>query len=189
VTSTSDIFDNPQIAKEDLPQVQDLIYNPLESRYLTVLVIGRVISSVITLGLLLFLFLLYGDLGIPSGLRYAVAVFALLIIVWRFIAVIRGFKYKEYAVRKRDLIYREGWLSRHMTTTPFNRIQHVTVDQGIIERNFNLARLRIYTAGGRSSDITIPGLDPITADQLKEFIIRKIQQEETIDTTEGHEEE
>ena len=79
----------------------------------------------------------------------------------------------HYALRERDIVYKSGWLWKQMTTAPFNRVQHVSIDQGPIERQFNLSKLKIFTAGGGASDLTIPGLDPTTANDLKEFIVKK----------------
>lgn len=97
---------------------------------------------------------------------------------WSIIATTKRFASKSYALREKDIVYKSGWLWQHVTTVPFNRVQHVSIDQGPIERNFNLSKLKIFTAGGSASDITIPGLRPETADYLKEFIVKKTQDEE-----------
>jgi len=57
-------------------------------------------------------------------------------------------------------------------------VQHLRIDQGPIERKFNLSRLKIFTAGGNSSDLSIPGLDPITSNKLKQFIVAKTGMDE-----------
>jgi len=173
-------FTNEQLETSSLPQVETLIYQPLELRYKTVLLLGRLIFTAIAT-LLLIVTLIYSPLKneLPSwGMPVLLGLFVLYSI-WGFIATIKGFAYKSYALRQKDIIYHEGWLWKHMTTTPFNRVQHVSIDQGPIERNFNISKLKIYTAGGKASDITIPGLDPITADQLKEFIVKKTLEDKT----------
>ena len=76
-------------------------------------------------------------------------------------------------MRSNDVIFNSGWLWKSKVTTPFNRIQHVSIEQGILERNWNLVRLKLYTAGGSSSDLSIPGLHMTTAQELKEYITKK----------------
>ena len=172
-----DTFKNQQVDVSDLPKVEDLIFQPLERRYRTVLIIGRVIFSIISSSILFFAFKELPD-SVPSEMKYAGIGLFVLYLIWSFIATIIGFKHKSYALRQKDIIYRSGWLWKYMTTAPFKRVQHVRIDQGLIERNFNLARLKIFTAGGNSSDLSIPGLDPVTADELKEFIVKKTLQDE-----------
>ena len=38
---------------------------------------------------------------------------------------------------------------------------------------FNLAELKVFTAGGASSDLSISGLSPETAARIKDFIVIK----------------
>lgn len=109
---------------------------------------------------------------------WAIGIVLILYYAFSFLSTIKGFQYKSYALRKKDIIYKSGWLWRSVTTVPFNRVQHVSIDQGPVERNFDLSKLKIYTAGGSASDMTIPGLSPSTADYLKEFIVKKTQADE-----------
>jgi len=80
------------------------------------------------------------------------------------------------------VIHRKGVLFKSTTTIPFNRVQHCEISQGPIQRMFNLHTLEIFTAGGGKSDLAIPGLEGDTAQQIKEFIVKKtaIAEEETI---------
>lgn len=172
-----DTFKNQQVDVSSLPKVEDLIFQPLERRYRTVLIIGRVIFSIISSSVLFFA-LKELPVYIPAEMKYTGITLFILYLIWSFITTIIGFKHKSYALRQKDIIYKSGWLWKYTTTAPFKRVQHVRIDQGLIERNFNLARLKIFTAGGNSSDLSIPGLDPVTADELKEFIVKKTLQDE-----------
>lgn len=87
----------------------------------------------------------------------------------------KGFPLRGYALREKDLSYRNGWLFRKQTTVPFNRIQHSEISQGPLGRAFKLARLKIYTAGGASSDLSIPGMDPAEAASIRDFVNSKAQ--------------
>ena len=86
------------------------------------------------------------------------------------------FHYMGYAIREKDITYKSGWLWKSMTTIPFNRVQHCDLRQGILDRRFGLSKLTIYTAGGQSTDLMIPGLLPDTAEKLKAFILRSTEQ-------------
>jgi len=167
-------FVNEQLSTSALPQVETLVFQPLEQKYKTVLILGRMIYTFIT-AFIVGVVMMFSPLKemVPDWAIYVFMLLYFLYVLWGFLKTVKGFAHKSYALRQRDIIYRSGWLWKHMTTTPFNRVQHVSIDQGPIERNFNLAKLRIFTAGGKSSDISIPGLSPETADQLKEFIVAK----------------
>lgn len=87
----------------------------------------------------------------------------------------KGFPLRGYALREKDLSYRNGWLFRKQTTVPFNRIQHSEITQGPLGRAFKLAKLKIYTAGGASSDLSIPGMDPEEAASIRDYVNGKAQ--------------
>lgn len=167
-----DSFNNDQINVEDLPKVEQLIFQPLEKRYFNVLIIGRVIFTILLSSIFAFMLTQFHE-HIPTPFLYSGIGLFCLLMIWGLISTIKGFKHKHYALRKNDIVYKSGWLWKDMTTIPFNRVQHVSIDQGPIERNFTLAKLRIFTAGGSSSDMSIPGLHPETAESLKEFITKK----------------
>jgi uncharacterized protein len=51
---------------------------------------------------------------------------------------------------------------------PLRRIQHLDVSQDILEREFGLGKLIVHTAGLRSSDVVLPGLQHEVAERLRE---------------------
>jgi hypothetical protein len=78
----------------------------------------------------------------------------------------------RYEVRD-DAIYLErGVLTRVRTVVPFVRIQHVDSSRGPVERAVGLGRVVVYTAGSRGADVTVPGLTPASADDLRERLKR-----------------
>ena len=89
-----------------------------------------------------------------------------------------AFRRRGYALRQRDLIYRYGVLSVVTTIVPFNRIQHVAINEGFLSRHYGLAQLQLFTAGGSSSDIRLSGLEKEKAERMKELIMRQISGEE-----------
>ncbi len=166
------ISPNRQIHSEDLPQVEELVFLPLETKYRTVMLISRC-TFLLVLAMGLTGFLISGLFVVSTLLKYALIAALILFSIWSFFYISMAFRHKNYALREKDIVYRTGWLWRTMTTAPFCRVQHVSIDQGPIERQFGLARLRIFTAGGNTSDLTIPGLKPQRANELKEFIVKK----------------
>ena len=61
-----------------------------------------------------------------------------------------------------------GVVTRTDTSVPYVRVQHVDTTRGPIERAAGLASVVVYTAGTRGADITIPGLRPERATELRE---------------------
>ena len=77
-----------------------------------------------------------------------------------------------YEVRD-DAIYLErGVFTRVRTVVPFVRIHHVDSSRGPVERGIGLASAVVYTAGSRGADVTVPGLTPSGADDLRERLKR-----------------
>ena len=92
---------------------------------------------------------------------------------------ILGFKKKQYALRQRDIIYTKGLIWSMRTTVPFNRIQHAELKQGPIERIYKINSLKLFTAGGQSSDLVIPGLPDKEALSMKDFVLKKTEEDGT----------
>jgi len=61
-----------------------------------------------------------------------------------------------------------GVVTRTDTSVPYVRVQHVDTTRGPVERAAGLASVVVYTAGTRGADITIPGLEPERATELRE---------------------
>ncbi len=175
--SQMESFSNTQVALETLPKVDNLVFQPLEWRYRKVLVIIRVFTLLVVGVLIGLLFVGHSIEPLPEqarlGLFYVVPVLYLLYILWSYVSITKRYAHMGYALREQDILYRSGWLWKQMTTVPFNRVQHVSIDQGPVERRYNVSKLKVFTAGGGASDLVIPGLDPTTANDLKEFIVKK----------------
>lgn len=76
-----------------------------------------------------------------------------------------------YAVRPDALVVRQGVLWQHTVTIPRNRIQHVDLRQGPVERALGLGTLVVYTAAGLNADGSIPGLSTADAERLRDELI------------------
>ncbi|WP_144900951.1 PH domain-containing protein [Halobellus captivus] len=78
----------------------------------------------------------------------------------------------RYEVREDSLYLERGVLTRVRTVVPFVRIQHVDTSRSPTERLVGLASTVVYTAGSRGADVSVPGLTPSDADDLRERLKR-----------------
>lgn len=94
--------------------------------------------------------------------------------VWSYITNYQWFRKSGYALREHDIIFKRGFLFEKTTVVPFNRVQHVSTNRGVMDKMLNLSTLNVFTAGGSGSDIALPGLLPETADSLKEILAARM---------------
>ena len=87
------------------------------------------------------------------------------------LAVLR-YRVWRFEVREDSLYLERGVLTRVRTVVPFVRIQHVDTSRSPVERLIGLASTVVYTAGSRGADVSVPGLDPDDADDLRERLKR-----------------
>jgi len=169
------IFSNLEIDLEALPKAEEVEYQQLSPAYPRVSYIGNFIFFTVFLGGILGV-INFSEAGDFLVFQYGILIFWLLWFLLAMWLVRRAYQIQGYALREKDIIHRKGIIFRRTTVIPFNRVQHCEVKQGPIERMFDLHTLEVYTAGGQSSDLRIPGLQGELAQQLKEFIIKRIGQ-------------
>ena len=170
---TNELFNNPQLDVSQLPRAEDLEQIRLEPAYKTVRFITGVIIAVIII-FLAWTVVMFRPQSWPHGFYAAGAVS--LLALWIIFYYRISFQYMSYALREKDISFTSGWLWRSTTTVPFNRVQHCDIKQGILDRRFGISKLTIYTAGGQSTDLMIPGLLPETAERLKNYILGTTEQ-------------
>ena len=88
-----------------------------------------------------------------------------------------AFRKKGFAFRNHDVLFRHGIIATNTIVIPYNRIQHVALHEGLVSRYFGLAKIEIFTAGGSSSDIEIPGIEKEQAEKIKQLLMGKIQKQ------------
>lgn len=112
----------------------------------------------------------------PEGLRLALiglpGLGVLLGALFTWLAV-KSARVKGIALRDHDMAFRSGLIFRKIVLLPFNRVQHVEISSGPLQRKFGLASLKFYTAGGAGIDLKIDGLLEAEANRLREFIMDK----------------
>lgn len=173
----SEYFINKQISSSELPSILQLEYKGLHKDYLTVELMGSgIVWLIITIGITAGV--LFNGQEYPSWVNLLVYGVLFLLIGFTTIITILGFNRKKYALRQRDIIYNEGLIWRSSTIVPFNRIQHAEVHQGPIERIFDLGNIKIFTAGGSASDLSISGISYEEAQNIKYFVLNKNARDE-----------
>lgn len=164
--------ENEQHFSSDLPAVERLEYERLHKDYRWVMMIRRAISLAVTFVILLIGSFTLVSQGYPEYILPLFGVFAL-IIIFRIGMTFVAYPRKGFALRTKDVIYREGVFYYRWVALPYDRIQHAEVHADLIERIFELSTLRIYTAGGSSSDLEIPGLKPDQALRMRAFVLKQ----------------
>ena len=162
-------FSNITIEVEDLPAIESVAFKPLEKDYLKVSRIAFLISTLIVLAIGGVLFYFINEIQTPVIISTSAAVF-LLLTIFGWVATTLAFNYGGYALRERDILFRQGWLVRKVRIVPLKRIQHVSLQSGPIERKFGLASISIFTAGSEEADFTIKGITKEIAQQIKDWI-------------------
>lgn len=96
----------------------------------------------------------------------------------------RRYKRLQYCLRELDINLQSGYLFWKSVSVSINRVQHVEVDQGPIQRKLGIAVLSVYTAGSTGSDMKIPGLLIEDANAIKSRLLNAINNEEPEDDAE-----
>ena len=166
----TDAFKN--IAVTSFPDITKVDFKSIENQYLKVILINTFVAF-----LVLFLVICLGDYkGLFKLIENTIWIYLTFTLCFVFTLLIKTieFKKRRYVVREKDISYKKGVLFRSITTVPFNRIQHVEIDEGPISRFLGLVSLSVFTAGDSSDDLKISGLLKEDAQQIKEFISNKI---------------
>jgi membrane protein YdbS with pleckstrin-like domain len=92
-----------------------------------------------------------------------------------FIAPDRVYRRLGYAIDNRLMRTVRGWLFHTDTVVPFVRVQHIDVTRGPFDKFFGTATLVVHTAGTHNSVVTLPGLSPERAAEIREAIRSEIR--------------
>ncbi|GAB5521187.1 MAG: PH domain-containing protein [Rhodothermales bacterium] len=145
---------------------------PLKPAVIKVWTINYVFGAVLLLiGTVTFdvIQLLRGDHALlPAGLTTVVVLLAsigLCVFIPRW-----KYRYWRFNLDTEELYLERGIFNRVRTIVPLRRIQHLDVSQNLLEREFDLGKLIVHTAGSESSSVVLPGLDYAEAEQLRDSI-------------------
>ena len=167
-------FINEKIDTTLLPRFEDVDYSSLHPSYWKVnLILIAILFLIVSIG---FGFAIFSEAEIAT---YQMEIIVVLLVLLGFVLLFSriSFNKKGFAFRNHDVLFRSGIIATNTLVIPYNRIQHVALHEGMISRFFGLVKIEIFTAGGNSSDIEIPGIDKTQAENIKQLLMGKIQKE------------
>lgn len=168
-------FSNKSIDITSLPQFEEVAFQPISGKYL--------IKSNLQTGVFLCFVLIgwgvlfYFDFNPAQILILFIGI--VLFFGFQFWNISRLQRNYGFALREKDILYKRGYLVNKTTVVPFNRIQHVSISRDILDKMLEISNLKVFTAGGSGSDISIPGLAPDIALKLKEALAVKLTENES----------
>ena len=112
---------------------------------------------------------------VPNGLLLGAALLVLLYLA--VLAPPRRYRAWGYGLDSEELQVRRGVWTRVHTMVPLDRVQHIDVSQGPLERAFGICSLVLHTAGTLHSQIVLPGLARGTAEGIRDEIRGRIREE------------
>ena len=165
------LFENDVLELDSLPKYEEVELHSFAPNYLLKKNISTTIWLIIvSVGLgLAYTF----AVEFRPFLPFVVGAF-IMIFIWSYISNYQWYKKSGYAVRERDLIFKRGFVYERTTVVPFNRVQHVSTNRGVLDKILDLSTLNVFTAGGSGSDIALPGLFPEKSDNLKETLAERM---------------
>jgi len=165
------MFENPEIAIENLPGTDHVQWKELDPTYKRLRQVQSALALLLVALPLAFVTVVAGIPVLPATIIWSLWLVVLIVsLIWPTIAIPK----RGYVIRDKDILFRKGVVWRSVTAVPFNRIQHVETSNTPLDRKFDLATLQLFTAGGSSGDLKIDGLSASVAEQLRLFILAKV---------------
>lgn len=169
-----DSFTNSEISIDSLPQYQEVSLHSVSLKLKRKLYFqNSLLILLLGVGGGVFFVFEPDKLNIVIG----IAILVMLLII-RFLDISLKQKNYGYALREKDILFRSGYLINRTVIIPYNRVQHLAIHRSFLDKQFGISSINIFTAGGSSSDIKIPGLEPDLAAQINEMITLKISENE-----------
>jgi len=161
-------FVNLQVNMADLPVAAGLEMEPMAEAYQQEV---KTQQLIIWLPLLLLSFLPF--LITQIFFLLLIPVFMLLLAGLVSGLVIKKSRLKGIALREHDMAYRSGLWWQKTVMLAYDRVQHVEVSSGPLQRKYGLASLKFFTAGGSSVDLKVDGLSRERAEQIRAYILER----------------
>ena len=167
-------FTNEAIDTTQLPKFEEVLFSKLHRSYWKVILINIAMFLIVIASAYGYIFN-----SVEEFFPFQTIALVLLAVIFALILLFAriGFVKKGFAFRNHDVLFRQGVIATNTMVIPYNRIQHVALHEGLISRIFGLAKIEIFTAGGNSSDIEIPGIEKAQAEDIKQLLMGKIQKE------------
>ncbi|MGB7326372.1 MAG: PH domain-containing protein [Rubripirellula sp.] len=128
--------------------------------------------AIIAIGILVIWYLINQALDLPFAVA---AIIALIVVSFAFWLgwVFPSMSYRRAGWRLSEigLEIRRGVWWRHRIVVPHSRIQHSDIEQGPLQRRFDLSTLIVHTAGTKNSSVSLEGIRHETAQRLREALV------------------
>lgn len=172
----AEIFSNRQVATAELPDFRRVALKPVAPAYLPwALVTQTAFWLILAVVALIVPRLPFLPFDLSGWERSWVLPLALLLVAIIGAVYARlDARTRAWALREHDLVYRYGVLWRKTVIVPFARIQHVEAVHGPLERYLGLMRVKCFTAGGMTADLTVKGLDRSDARRVRQYLLEQI---------------
>lgn len=93
----------------------------------------------------------------------------------------RRYNLTQYLLADDCVHFKTGALWRLETSVTHNRLQHLELEHGPLERALGICRIVLYTAGGQGADLTLPGMNQDKAQAIKSQLLDEIEREQLTD--------
>ena len=126
---------------------------PLSGKWFVLAMVGRVLSSVIFLAFVGFIFFEKTKADINPANNYILLGYGALFVVmtiWNIISLFLWRKNYKFNFTDHNIYYREGVIGISEKNMPYSSIQDVTVRQGVLDRVFGLGKVVIENAAQQS---------------------------------------
>jgi membrane protein YdbS with pleckstrin-like domain len=158
---------------------------PLSSKWFGIEIVNRFVGALLTP---LFLVLIFvgksKNISIADNLGYIGLAYAALFIgifMWRIISLVLWKKNYAFNFTPEHIYYKDGVISISEKHMPYSSIQDVTVKQGVLDRLFGLADVRIENAATQSiptgrgqipvfSGVLLQGLTLVDANKITDIL-------------------
>ncbi|WP_291652397.1 PH domain-containing protein [Clostridium sp.] len=147
-------------------------YQRLNKNAIKSWIIARLIStfiiSVILIGGRIFLSKVMDDFNAISFIFTMASIILIsILLINSFISPTIEYKQWRYKITNDKIEFTEGIYFIRKVIIPIIRIQHIQVNQGPINKFFNLYDISIFTAGGQHK---IPNIDSKRAEEISEYL-------------------
>lgn len=164
-------FTNDTLDIGNLPKYEEVPLNAVSKKYWNIVVLNLLIFLLFLAAGVLVLLYFYAS---ARPYIYIIAGGYITLAIILFLLYKTDIGRRGYALREKDILYRSGIIAISTTIIPFSRIQHIALDEGLFSRMYQLGQLRIFTAGGSSGSLHIPGIGIEEARQIKEILMKQI---------------
>jgi len=162
-----------ELSEDKTSRLNSIVFEDLSPDYPKVNAFSHFIGWAIIFVVLLALNLFVKKVNLPSFILPAIAMVSILSAFYGYYSA----KACGYFIGEFDILYKEGLWWKKQTALSFSRIQHIDISHGPIERKYQIATIKFFTAGGAASDLKISGLLSQVAESLRAEILRVTKNE------------